>query len=104
MVNGNFFGQPPFMQDFASYRDDRHIEVSQDPSAEWVLDIPSVLMGILVGIFVAIIGFKVSEYRAAQTTLIEAPIVEGIESTPIQLDFYEALKTYEVSPRSSSYD
>ena len=33
-------------------------------------------MGVIVGIFVAIIGFKVSEYRAEQAVLVEAPAVE----------------------------
>jgi len=48
---------------------------------------------------VAIIGFKVAEYQATQTATIETPIVESIEYTPLTLDFYDALKSYEVLPR-----
>ena len=62
------------------------------------------IFGVLVGIFVAIIGFKVSEYRATQTTLIETPIVEEVGDTPLKLDFYRALKEYEVLPKRSSYE
>tara|TARA_B100001250_G_scaffold329969_2_gene294760 strand:+ start:176 stop:451 length:276 start_codon:yes stop_codon:yes gene_type:complete len=87
------------MQDFANYRNTNDLKASEVHSTEWTPDIPSVIMGILIGIFVAIIGFKVSEYLATQIVPIEAPMVEQIEDTPLVLDFYEALKVYEVLPR-----
>ena len=88
------------MQDFASYRDNHNLEDSKAYSTEWTPDLPSVILGILIGVFVAIIGFKVAEYRATQTAAIEIPIVEQIEDTTLTLDFYDALKTYEVLPRT----
>ena len=88
------------MQDFASYRDNNDLGASEACSTEWAPDLPSVTLGILLGIFVAIIGFKVAEYRATQTAAIEIPIVEQIEDTTLSLDFYDALKTYEVLPRT----
>ena len=57
-------------------------------------------MGVIVGIFVAIIGFKVVEYRETQAAAIKAPVVETVEEKkPFKLDFYDALKVYEVLPR-----
>ena len=50
--------------------------------------------------FVAIIGFKVAEYRAEQATFAEAPAVEKeVEEKSFVFEFYEALKVYEVLPR-----
>lgn len=87
------------MQDFVSYRDNNELEASEAHGAEWSPDLPSVILGLLIGVFVAIIGLKVAEYRATQTAAIEIPIVEQIEDTTLTLDFYDALKTYEVLPR-----
>ena len=87
------------MQDFANYKQGFYPEVYETQRTEWSPDIPSLMMGVIVGIFVAIIGFKVAEYRAAQAVLVEAPAVEGAEDTPLVLEFYKALKDYEVLPR-----
>ena len=51
------------------------------------------------GVFLAIVGFKVVEYRAEQAVLVETPEVEETEDTPLVLEFYEALKDYKVLPR-----
>ena len=64
------------MHDFASYRNTTYLEDSKPEVSEWSPDIPSVMLGIMAGVFVAIIGFKVAEYRAEQTVLVEAPAVE----------------------------
>ena len=57
-------------------------------------------MGVIVGIFVAIVGFKVAEYRADQVALVEVPAVEEeVEEKSFVFEFYEALKVYEVLPR-----
>ena len=88
------------MQDFASYRNTTYLEDSKPDALEWTPDIPSVMLGVMAGIFVAIIGFKVAEYRAEQTVLVEAPAVEEqVEEKSFVFDFYEALKVYEVLPR-----
>ena len=72
---------------------------SRSEATEWSPDIPSVMMGVIVGVFMAIVGFKVVEYRAEQAVLVEAPVVEETKDTPLVLDFYKALKDYEVLPR-----
>ena len=87
------------MHDFANYRSTTDLVSSRPEATEWSPDIPSLMMGVIVGIFVAIIGFKVVEYRAAQAVLVEAPVVEETEDTPLVLEFYKALKDYEVLPR-----
>ena len=88
------------MHDFANYRSTTDLVSSRPEATEWSPDIPSLMMGILVGVFVAIIGFKVAEYRAEQAVLVEAPAAEEqVEEKPFVLEFYEALKVYEVLPR-----
>ena len=86
------------MQDFASYRNPTYLEASKPQATEWSPDIPSLVMGVIVGVFVAIVGFKVAEYRVDQAVLVEVPAVEEIEDTPFKFDFYGALKVYEVLP------
>ena len=56
-------------------------------------------LGVLIGFFVAIIGFNLVEYRAGQAVLVEVPAVEEIEDKSFVFEFYEALKSYEVLPR-----
>ena len=88
------------MHDFASYRNTTYLEDSKSDASEWSPDIPSLMMGVIVGVFVAIIGFKVAEYRAAQAVFVETPVVEEqVEEKPFVFEFYEALKVYEVLPR-----
>ena len=86
------------MQDFASYRNPTYLEDSEPEATEWTPDIPSLLMGFVIGAFVVIVGCKVGQYREAQSAAIEAPVVETVEEEPFKLDFYEALKVYEVLP------
>ena len=87
------------MQDFASYRNPAYLEDSEPEVAEWTPDIPSLMMGVIIGAFVVIVGFKVVEYREVQAAAIEVPVVETVEEKPFKLDFYEALKAYEILPR-----
>ena len=87
------------MQDFASYRNTTYLEDSKPEVSEWSPDIPSVMLGIMAGVFVAIIGFKVAEYRAEQAVLVEVPAAEEqVEEKSFVFEFYEALKVYEVLP------
>ena len=87
------------MHDFANYRNTTYLGAYEPVASEWTPDIPSLVMGVIVGIFVAIIGFKVAENRIDQAVGIEAPVVETVEEKPFKLDFYKALKAYEVLPR-----
>ena len=87
------------MQDFASYRNPTYLRAPGLEATEWTPDIPSLMMGFVVGAFVVIVGFKVVEYRETQIAAIEAPVIDVVEEKPFKLDFYEALKVYEVLPR-----
>ena len=87
------------MHDFANYRNTTYLEPSEPVASDWTLDVPSLVMGVIVGIFVAIIGFKVAENRIDQAVGIEVPAIEAAEDKPFKLDFYDALKAYEVLPR-----
>ena len=86
------------MQDFASYRNTPNSGASEAYSTEWSPDIPSLILGVLIGFFVAIMGFNLAEYRADQAMLVEVPAVEEIEDKSFVFEFYEALKSYEVLP------
>jgi len=86
------------MQDFADYRNTRDLVSSKTESTDWAPDISSVIMGILIGSFVTILGFKMAEFRASQSVPIETPVVENTEEKPFVFEFYDALKVYEVLP------
>ena len=87
------------MQDFASYRNTPKTVASAAYSTDWTPDIPSLVLGVLIGFFVAIIGFNLVEYRAGQAVLVEVPAVEEIEDKSFVFDFYDELKSYVVLPR-----
>ena len=70
------------MHDFANYRNSTDLVSSRSEATEWSPDIPSVMMGVIVGVFVAIVGFKVVEYRMDQVAAIETPVVEAVEEKP----------------------
>jgi hypothetical protein len=87
------------MHDFANYRNSTDLVSSRPEATEWSPDIPSVMMGVIVGVFVAIVGFKVAEYRAEQAVLAEVPAVEETEDKSFVFEFYDELKSYVVLPR-----
>ena len=89
------------MQDFANYREHTDSEASRAYSAGWSPDIPSLVIGILLGVAACLAGLKVAQAKADQAVFIEAPImVEEITEKPLEFDFYEALKSYVVLPRT----
>ena len=63
------------MQDFASYRNTPDSVASEAYNTDWTPDIPSLVLGVLIGFFVAIIGFNLVEYRVGQAVLVEVPVV-----------------------------
>ena len=89
------------MQDFANYREHKASEASIGYSASWSPDIPSLFIGILLGVAACLVGLKVSQTKADQAVFIEAPVIleEAVEK-PLEFDFYEALKSYVVLPRT----
>ena len=89
------------MQDFANYREARNSGASRAYSTAWSPDIPSLVIGILLGVAACLVGLKVAQTKADQTVFIEAPIIiEELVEKPLEFDFYEALKSYVVLPRT----
>ncbi len=89
------------MQDFVNYREHTDSEASRDYSASWSPDIPSLVFGVLLGVAASLMGLKVAQTNADQTVFIEAPImVEEVVEKPLEFDFYEALKSYVVLPKT----
>jgi hypothetical protein len=89
------------MQDFANYREHTDSEASRAYNAAWSPDIPSLVIGILLGVAACLAGLKIAQTKADQTVFIEAPImVEEVVERPLEFDFYEALRSYVVLPRA----
>ena len=89
------------MQDFANYREHRDLGGSRAYSTAWSADIPSLFLGVLLGVAACLAGLKLVQIRADQAVTIEAPImVEEVVEKPLEFDFYEALKSYVVLPRT----
>ena len=89
------------MQDFANYRESTDSEASRALSISWSPDIPSLIFGVLLGVAACLAGLKVAQTKADQAVFIEAPVIleEAVEK-PLEFDFYEALKSYVVLPRT----
>ena len=89
------------MQDFANYRETPDPLSSRAYSAAWSPDILSFTLGILLGVAACLAGLKVVQTKVDQVVIIEAPIiVEEVAEKPLEFDFYEALKSYVVLPRT----
>ena len=88
------------MQDFASYRNTPDSAPSEAYSTAWTPDVPSIIFGVLIGVFVTFIGLKAAEYRAGQAVIVEVPAaVEAVVKKPFVFEFYDELKSYVVLPR-----
>ena len=89
------------MQDFVNYKNNYHFENQNvNESAEWSLDIPSLLLGIVFGFLVCLVGVRVAEVYFSQEDQIEpAFLIEEVQDDAFVFEFYEALKNYEVLPR-----
>ena len=88
------------MQDFASYRNTPDSVPSEAYSTAWTPDVPSIIFGVLIGVFVAFIGLKAAEYRVGQAVFAEVPAaVEEVVKKPFVFEFYDELKSYVVLPR-----
>ena len=87
------------MQDFVNYRTDFQTEDSEAHDTDWTPDTPSLVLGVLIGFFVAFIGLKVAEYRADQSVFAEVPaVIEEVVKKPFVFEFYDELKSYVVLP------
>jgi hypothetical protein len=89
------------MQDFVNYRETRDSVASRAYSASWSPDIPSLVFGVLLGVASCLMGLKVAQTKADQAVFIEVTtVVEEVVEKPLEFDFYEALKSYVVLPRT----
>ncbi len=89
------------MQDFANYRTSTDSLASGAYSASCSPDIPSLIFGILLGVTACLVGLKVAQTKTDQAVFIEAPIiVEEVVEKPLEFEFYDALKSYVVLPRT----
>lgn len=88
------------MHDFANYKQHFQPEAVEEDNAEWAPDIPSIILGIIFGLFLAVISTKIISYKAEQVELIKTPVVEATEEQPFVYEFYDVLKNYEVLPRT----
>ena len=90
------------MQDFVNYRADFQTGSPEaDNPSEWSLDFTSMTIGIILGVSVCLIGLKIAQIKADQTVLIESPaVLEEVEEKSFVFEFYEALKSHEVLPRT----
>jgi len=61
-------------------------------------------MGVLLGAFLTVLGFKVADYRINQSIALERVTVEESKEKPFVFEFYDALKGYEVLPRKLPSD
>ncbi len=86
------------MQDFIRHVNTNNFQACEDHNINWSPDITSLALGLIVGIFVTIVGFRVADSKSEQRAPIDSPIVEEVEA-PLILEFYETLKTYEVPIR-----
>ena len=78
------------MQDFAKYKEGVHSGADIKP---WSLDVPSLLFGVLIGIFIVFIGLMVADFKANQIVVIETPLIEEEVEKPFVFEFYEILKS-----------
>ena len=89
------------MQDVANYRASVDLSASRSCSTTWLPDIPSLIFGVLLGVAACLVGLKVVQTKADQAVFVETPIIlEEIVEKPLEFDFYDALKTYVVLPRT----
>ena len=89
------------MQDFANNREHKGSGAPRAYSARWSPDIPSIVFGALLGVAACMVGLKAVQTKTEQAVFNEPPIIlEEIAEKPLEFDFYEALKSYVVLPKT----
>ena len=77
------------MQDFISHNDLTHPK----PATErWTPDIPSLLIGLMVGALGVLMGMEYLDSRNSQFEFIEAPASVEEAEAPFVFEFYDILK------------
>ena len=77
------------MQDFISHKD----QTQSKPVTEgWTLDIPSLLIGVLLGALGVLMGMEYLDSINSQIEFIEAPALVEAAEAPFVFEFYDILK------------
>ena len=90
------------IHDFAKYRVDFPDENSEiHKPSDWSLDLTSMVIGTLFGVFTCLFALQVSRIQSVSPVQDQAAAQnEAIEDRSMEFEFYEALKTYEVRVRN----
>jgi hypothetical protein len=86
------------MQDFAKNRKTYHFNEFDGDADDWSPDIPSISVGILIGIIVASVVMMIDFPKLNYSGSAEIKPDEALIAKPMKFEFYDALKTYEVFP------
>ena len=78
------------MRDLISRKDQTHTK----PVTEgWTPDIPSLLIGLMVGALGVLMGMEYLDSRNSQFDFVEAPALVEEAEAPFVFEFYEILKS-----------
>jgi hypothetical protein len=77
------------VQDFISHKDQPH---SKPVAERWTPDIPSLLIGLMVGALGVLMGMEYLDSRNSQFEFIEAPASVEEAEAPFVFEFYDILK------------
>ena len=77
------------MQDFISQKDQTH---SKPVTEVWTPDIPSLLIGLMVGALGVLMSMEYLDSRSSQIEFIDAPELVKEAEAPFVFEFYDILK------------
>ena len=77
------------MQDFINRRDQTH---TKSVTEGWTPDIPSLLIGLMVGALGVLMGMEYLDSRSSQIGFGEAPALVEEAEAPFIFEFYDILK------------
>ena len=77
------------MRDFISHKDQPH---SKPVTEGWTPDIPSLLIGLMVGALGVLMGMEYLDSRNSQIEFVEAPALVEEAQAPFVFEFYDILK------------
>jgi len=77
------------MQDFISHKDQTH---SKPVTEGWTPDIPSLLIGLMVGALGVLMGMEYLDSRNSQIEFVETPTLVEKAEVSFEFEFYDILK------------
>jgi len=84
------------MQDFAKYKENNHLNFSEEASV-WTPDLPSVLVGVIMGGILGVLGLKLAQFQEGRVIEDVPPKTSEVEAG-LTFDFYEELKREDLHP------